>query len=128
MSCRDHKTSPCIIWHAAGRVFDPRIRQHSLEIGHFYDLSLPTADSSRAVVSYWQKDVHLVLVNHLGSLPRNSVVRLIDHLNMIIVVIWDVNQQIKYFCGLFVPIFRPKNFMCVSGFPTLHVPRFLPRP
>ena len=45
---------------------------------HFYGHSLPTADSSRAVVSYWQKDVHLVLVNCLGSLPRNSVVRLTD--------------------------------------------------
>ena len=40
--------------------------------------SLPTADSSRAVVSHWQKGVHLVLVNRLGRLPRNSVVRLTD--------------------------------------------------
>ena len=56
---------------------------------HFYGRSLPTANSSRAVVSYWQKDVHLVLVNRLVSLPRNSVVRLTDCLNMTIVVDWD---------------------------------------
>ena len=57
---------------------------------HFYCHSLPTADPSRAVGSYWQKDVHLVLVNRLGSLPRNSVVRLTDRLDMTVVVDWDV--------------------------------------
>ena len=37
----------------------------------------PSAFSRRAVVSYWRKYVHEVLVNHLGglSLPRKSVVR-----------------------------------------------------
>ena len=37
-----------------------------------------------AVVSYWRKHVHLVLVNRLGglSLPRNSVVRLTDRPDM----------------------------------------------
>ena len=55
----------------------------------------PAADSSRAVVSYWQKDVHLVLVNRLGSLPMNSVVRVTDRLDMIIVVDWVVKPQIK---------------------------------
>ena len=40
----------------------------------------PSAFSRRAVVSYWQKYVHEVLVNRLGglSLPRKSVVRLTD--------------------------------------------------
>ena len=40
----------------------------------------PFAFSRRAVVSYWQKYVHEVLVNRLGglSLPRKSVVRLTD--------------------------------------------------
>ena len=33
--------------------------------------------------------------DHLGSLPRNSVVRLTDRLDMIIVVDWDVKLQIK---------------------------------
>ena len=36
----------------------------------------PSADSKGAVVSYWRKYVHEVLVNRLGglSLPRKSVV------------------------------------------------------
>ena len=56
--------------------------------------SLPTADSSRAVISFWRKDVHLVLVNRLCfSLPRKSMVWLTDYLNMTIVVDWDVKQQ-----------------------------------
>ena len=40
----------------------------------------PSADSRGAVVSYWQKYVHEVLVNRLGglSLPRKSVDRLSD--------------------------------------------------
>ena len=37
----------------------------------------------------------LVLINRLGNLPRNSVVRLNDHLDMAIVVDWDVNSQMK---------------------------------
>ena len=61
----------------------------------FYGHSFPTADSSRAVVSYWWKDEHLVLVNRLGRLPRNSVVRLTDHLDLTIVVDWDIKPQIK---------------------------------
>ena len=38
----------------------------------------------RAVVSYWRKYVHEVLVNRLGglSLPRKSVVRLADRTDM----------------------------------------------
>ena len=43
-----------------------------------YGHSLPTADSSRPVVNYWRKYGHLVLVNPLGSLPRNSVDRFTD--------------------------------------------------
>ena len=40
----------------------------------------PSAFSRRAVVSYWRKYVHEVLVDRLGSLslPRKSVVRLTD--------------------------------------------------
>ena len=48
-----------------------------------------------AIVSYWRKYGHLVLVNRLGSLPSNSVVRLTDRLDMTIVVDWDVKPQIK---------------------------------
>ena len=49
-------------------------------------LLLASANSRGAVVSYWQKDVHEVLVNCLGglSLPRKSVVRLTDRPNMIL--------------------------------------------
>ena len=38
----------------------------------------PSADSRRAVISYWRKYMHEVLVNRLGglSLPRKRVVRL----------------------------------------------------
>ena len=44
----------------------------------------PSADSRGAFVSYWQKYVHEVLVNHLGrlSLPRRSEVRLTDRPDM----------------------------------------------
>ena len=40
--------------------------------------------SRRAVVSFWRKYVHKVLVNRLGrlSLPRKSVVRLTDRPDM----------------------------------------------
>ena len=40
----------------------------------------PSADSRMAVVSYWWKNVHKVLINCLGGLPRNSVDRLTDHI------------------------------------------------
>ena len=44
----------------------------------------PSADSRRAVVSYWRKYAHEVLVNRLGgqSLRRKSVVRLTDRPDM----------------------------------------------
>ena len=44
----------------------------------------PSAFSRRAVVSYWRKYVHEVLVNRLGglSLPSKSVVRLTDRPDM----------------------------------------------
>ena len=42
--------------------------------------------NTRAVVSYWRKYVHEVLVNRLGglSLPRKSVVRLIDRPELVL--------------------------------------------
>ena len=44
----------------------------------------PLTDSRKAVVSYWRKCVHKVLVSRLGGLrlPRKSVVRLTDCHNM----------------------------------------------
>ena len=49
---------------------------YSLYVKYFYG----SADSKGAVVSYWCKYVHEVLVNGLGglSLPRKSVVKLTD--------------------------------------------------
>ena len=53
---------------------------------HFYGHSPSSADSRRAVVSYWQRNVHYVPVNCLWGLPTNSVVRVTDrawnYLNM----------------------------------------------
>ena len=52
-------------WRPGGRGFNPhRGRQHSfVEIDHEifsmqYGNSLPSADSRRAVVSFWRKNVH----------------------------------------------------------------------
>ena len=44
----------------------------------------PSVDLRRAVVSYWSKRVHKVMVNPLGglNLPRKSVVRLSDDPDM----------------------------------------------
>ena len=49
-----------------------------------YTFVSPSAESRRAVVSYWRKYVHEVLLNRLGglSLPRKSVVRLTDRPDM----------------------------------------------
>ena len=64
-------------WYSDGRGFNHAIFLGDWSWNPFYGYSLPTADSSRAVVSYWWKDVHWVLANHLGlSLPRKGVVRL----------------------------------------------------
>ena len=67
---------------------------------NFYGHSFPSADSSRAVVNYWRNDLHLALVNRLGSLSRNNVVRLTDRLDMTIVVEWDVKPKIKQYKSL----------------------------
>ena len=62
-------------------------------LGSIPGLVSPSAFSRRAVVSYWPKYVHKVLVNRLGglSLPWKSVVRLIDRPDMTLDV--DVKQQ-----------------------------------
>ena len=48
----------------------------------------PSAESRKAVVSYWRKFVHEVLDNSLGglTLPRKNVVRLTGHSDMTIAV------------------------------------------
>ena len=72
--------------YSGGHELDPPKRQHSfVEIGHEINptaiLSLPLIQ-----VNHWQKNVHQVLVNRLRlSLPRKSVARLTDSLDMTIV-------------------------------------------
>ena len=62
--------------------FSGSINLDSIPILASYFVS-PSAGSRRAVVSYWRKYVHEVLVNRLGglSLLRKSVVRLTDCLD-----------------------------------------------
>ena len=57
----------------------------------------PSAFSRRAVVSYWRKYEHEVLVNRLGglSLPRKSVVRLTDRPDMTLDVYWGRKTTIQ---------------------------------
>ena len=69
----------------------------------------PSAESTRAVVSYWRKYVHEVLVNCLGSLSlsRNSVVRLSDRPDMKIAVYRErktttQQEQIQKFLDTFI--------------------------
>ena len=65
-----------------------------------------SAFSRRAVVSYWRKYVHEVLVNSLGdlSLPRKNVVRLTDRPDMILDVYPGRKTTIQYnnYLGLFL--------------------------
>ena len=66
-----------------------------MEIGHeIISTAILSLSPIQVTGSYQllQKDVHLVLVNRL---PRNSVVRLTDCLDMTIVVDWDVKPLIK---------------------------------
>ena len=52
-------------------------------------LSIPLIQAGKLSVSGQR------MVNRLGSLPRNRVVRITDHLDMTIVVDWDVKAQLK---------------------------------
>ena len=65
-----------------------------------------------AVVSYWWKYVHKVLVNRLGglSLPRKSVVRLIDRPNMTL----DVYRGLKTTTQQQQQIFGKSSFIFQS--------------
>ena len=68
----------------------------------------PSAFSRRAVVSYWRKYVHEILVNRLGglSLPWKSVVRLTDRPDMTLDVYrgrkTTIQQQYNIFRVAFV--------------------------
>ena len=58
----------------------------------------PSADSRRALVSYWRKYVHEVLNNRLGGLrlPRKSVVRLTDRPDMTLDVYRACNSTTQH--------------------------------
>ena len=93
----------------------------------------PSAFSRRAVVSYWRKYVHEVLVNRLGglSLPRKSVVRLTDRPDMTLDVYRGrktTKQTNKTFqqatcvkgdntnCFCFQGLKRPHSFGAIFGY------------
>ena len=61
-----------------------KAKMYLVSVGAVTMYCFPSADSRGAVVSYWRKYVHEVLVNRLGglSLPRKSVVRLTDRPDM----------------------------------------------
>ena len=76
-------------------------------------LVFPSTLSRRAVISYWRKYVHEVLVNRLGglSLSRKSVIRLTDRLDMTLDVYRGrktTMQQRRF--GLFSGILCKLNF------------------
>ena len=76
-------------WHVDGRGFDHVVRQHSfVTIGHEIIstdiLSIPLIQVGQLSVTVER------MCNRLGSLPRNSVVRVSDRLDMTIVVDSDV--------------------------------------
>ena len=70
---------PTGIQEVAGSIIGSgTVFRRDLVMNNFYGHSLHTVDASRAVASYWRKYGNLVLVNRLGSQPRNSVDRLPD--------------------------------------------------
>ena len=74
-------TLPIKVAYSLVRIADPSWVRYPVWQHTFVS---PSAFSRRAVVSYWRKYVHEVLVNRLGglSLPRKSVVRLTDRPDM----------------------------------------------
>ena len=90
-----------------------RIPEMSWRIMYVYGHSLPFADSRRALVSYWRKNGHWVLVNHLVdiSLPRKSVVRLTDRPAMTIGHYATIQQQQQH-PPVSVPISVNQSAIC----------------
>ena len=77
ISCETYIVTP----HLNRLIETVLMRGHNIWATYFRS---PSAFLRRAVVSYWRKYVHKVLVNRLGglSLPRKSVVRLTDRPDM----------------------------------------------
>ena len=80
------QASPC--WNV-GSLSDSRARGPQFNTWSCHNTFIsPATNQRRAVVSYWQKCVHKVLVNHLWglSLPRKSVVKSTDLPDMTLAV------------------------------------------
>ena len=83
-------------WYSGGHGSRSQVQQHSfLEIGHEI---ISTAILSLPLIQEGQLSViGKRMCTHLGlSLPRKSVVSLTGHLDMTIVVDWDVKQQTNW--------------------------------
>ena len=76
----------------------------------------PSTFSRRAVVSYWRKYVHEVLVNRLGglSLPRKSVVRLTDRPDMTLDVYRGRDTRSGNILSFLLPLFQ-EGQLSVTG-------------
>ena len=84
---------PRLIWVFAGRTLTLLVLSWR---GSNTAAALCHQESSKTLSQkHGHKSRRPVLVNLLGSLPRNSVVRLTDRLVMTIVVDWDVKSQRK---------------------------------
>ena len=77
----------------------------------------PSAFSRRAVVSYWRKYVHEVLVNRLGglSLPRKSVVRLTDRPDMTLDVYRGRKTTIQQQKYIELYLFKPTRLSLIRN-------------
>ena len=84
-----------------------------------HTLVSPSADSRRAVVSYWQKYVYIVPVNCLGglSLPRKSVVRLTDRPDMTLDVYCGGKTTIQQQQHHLKPYCTQKGQNCIQFWP-----------
>ena len=80
-------------------------------LGSIPDLATYFRFSRRAVVSYWRKYVHEVLVNRLGglSLPRKSVVRLTDRPDMTLDVYRGRKITIRQYNNMYTNLFNHKT-------------------
>ena len=77
------------------------------------------AGSRRTVVSFWRKCMHEVLVNRLGglSLPRKSLVRLTDRLDMTLDVYLGRKTLTQQFClkdFYYLTVLETPRLSCLS--------------
>ena len=75
---------------------EPEVQSSKLSLRPHTFVS-PSADSRKAVVSYWRKYVHLVLVNRSQglSLPRKSAVGLTERPDIVCHAVSNFNDLIR---------------------------------